>query len=44
MSYDLTFDEAHDYSHSEPRAGIVVPVTVSTGGTTVHLTASVDTA
>lgn len=43
MPYDLTFDETHDYSHSGLRAGIVVPVTISTSGTTVHLTASVDT-
>lgn len=43
MPYDLTFDETHDYSRSDPRAGIAVPVTLSAGGAAAHLTASVDT-
>lgn len=41
--YALTFDETHVYSHSDPRADIMVPVTISTSGATVHLTASIDT-
>jgi hypothetical protein len=43
MPYDLTFDEAHDYSRSGPRDGIPVGATLSAGGVAAHLTASVDT-
>ena len=43
MSYELTFDEAHDYSNSGPREGIAVPVTLSAGDTAAHLTASINT-
>jgi voltage-gated potassium channel Kch len=43
VPYELTFDEAHDYGHSDPREGIAVPVTLSAGDTAAHLTASVDT-
>lgn len=36
-------DETHDYGHSDPRAGVTVPVTLDAGGAAAHLTASVDT-
>lgn len=43
MPYDLSFEETHDYSNSDPRVGITVPVTLSAGDAAAHLTASVDT-
>jgi hypothetical protein len=43
VPFNLTFDEAHDYSRSDARDGIAVPVTLKAEGGAAHLTASVDT-
>lgn len=43
MPHELSFGEAHDYITFDPRDGIAVPITLSTGRDAVYLTGSVDT-